>query len=272
MRLMSGYPSRVRQVGAYPVGQGKNTRTAHIYLASGLLRCHECGGPMKPLVHKHMPGHKGTYICRHKQQGASPCRAVGYRMDLAHEALLREVGRLRGSPWAPTAERRLSAGGEDGRERARALGAAIAEERRLMQRDIRLQSLRGDEPGPAELEAFAAVASEREARIARLEKDLASVQRAPDRMPDLQALHARLSQTELRTLFARLLWTDGARHQAAVRAILLETVSSAVLLEREPARYSTWLRMQVTWTADVQDLLDAHLLQIEAGPRSATQG
>src|SRR5207248_7615267 len=134
------------------------------------------------------------------------------------------------------------------------LRQAVEREQRQLERQVRVLSLR-EEPGPAELAAFGALAQQSEGRITSLQAQLREAERAPDRVPDLRALHERLTRTDLRAVFAGLDWAHDDGHCAAVRALLLDAVSSAVLMERRPSWHSTWLRVEVTWSAAVQELL-----------------
>jgi DNA invertase Pin-like site-specific DNA recombinase len=77
-------------------------RTTHGHVVAGLLRCEECGGPMVPNVGAAGSGRKGEMLCAGRRKGRG-CTGRGYRIDLATEALLAQVRRLRGSPWTLSA-------------------------------------------------------------------------------------------------------------------------------------------------------------------------
>jgi hypothetical protein len=80
-------------------------------------------------------------------------------------------------------------------------------------------------------------------------------------------LHARLRQAQIAETLAALDWQHNPAVQHQIRALLLATVSSAVLRDRRPERYSKWLCLQVAWTPGVQNLLEAGLLRLEpSGP------
>jgi hypothetical protein len=86
---------------------------------------------------------------------------------------------------------------------------------------------------------------------------LASLKQDAQDMPRLKALHARLTQTEVRTL------VDGfLKHgdHVALRDLVTAVVDHATLVERVPTTRSRWLRFEVCWTADVDKLLSAGLL------------
>jgi len=55
----------------------------------------------------------------------------------------------------------------------------------------------------------------------------------------------------------------GQGNTEALRALVLPLVASARLVERTPTWNAVWARVEVTWTPDVQKLLDAGLLQLE---------
>jgi hypothetical protein len=52
----------------------------------------------------------------------------------------------------------------------------------------------------------------------------------------------------------------------ALRDLVESLVASAVVVESWPERRSTWARMEVMWTDDVQSLLDAEELTLDRPP------
>jgi hypothetical protein len=120
-----------------------------------------------------------------------------------------------------------------------------------------------DDSTAAEIAAFRELGREIAARIKALEARLEhTAQRARD-IPNLRALHERLTQTPLATLVDRL--TERGK-EAELRDLVLALVASAHLVERQPHYRSTWVRLDITWTPDVQTLLDAGLLQLASPP------
>jgi hypothetical protein len=88
-----------------------------VLLASGLLVCADCGSPMVAARRDPASGCQGQYNClRHNRGKGGLCTASGYRIDVAHAALLTEVRRADGALWTPQAERRLA--GTDGASQA----------------------------------------------------------------------------------------------------------------------------------------------------------
>jgi hypothetical protein len=57
---------------------------------------------MVPNVGAAGSGRKGEMLCAGRRKGRG-CTGRGYRIDLATEALLAQVRRLRGSPWTLSA-------------------------------------------------------------------------------------------------------------------------------------------------------------------------
>ncbi len=78
------------------------TRTRAGYatpMAASLMRCGVCGGPMAVARRTDESSKHGQYLCRGRKEGAlfkgAVCPSSGYLIDLAHAALLAQVGRLK---------------------------------------------------------------------------------------------------------------------------------------------------------------------------------
>lgn len=256
-----------RRLAAARLRTSYNATTRSTTLATGLLRCAACGAPL--VSRRGYPGpqygnQRGQYKCLARVKGRSTCTASSYRMDLAHAALLAEVRRLRGAPWTPQAvERLVGADGKSQADVATSLQRALDHERELLRRHTRRMSEMEDDPTPEQVVAYREVSAEISTRIRSLEAQLADVTQKAAIIPDLRALHERLTRTELATVVSTL---SDQGDDDGLRALLLEVVQSACLVERRPARNSTWLRLEVTWTPDVQMLLDAGLLWLDATP------
>jgi hypothetical protein len=117
-----------------------------------------------------------------------------------------------------------------------------------------------DDPSPEEQTAFAEVRAEISARIRGLESEVARASVEAARVPDLHALHERLTRTEVADVVDGL---QDSGDDEGLRELLFDLVESAVLVDRWPANRSTWLRLAVTWKPDVRTLLDAGLLTLD---------
>jgi hypothetical protein len=79
-------------------------------------------------------------------------------------------------------------------------------------------------------------------------------------MPDLRALHLRLTQTEIPMLIDALVVQDDRQ---GLRDLVQDLVQCARIVERVPASHARWLRAEVTWTPDIQLLLEHKLLTLD---------
>jgi hypothetical protein len=237
-------------------------RRQHDHLLAGLLRCEVCGGPMVPNVGAAGSGRKGQMLCagRHKGRG---CTGRGYRLDLATQALLDQVRRLRGSPWTLEQEKLLA--GDEGAAAA-ALERALQQARETLTRANRPFMVEIDEPTPADRAAFEAVRCELGARIRELEQQQAHLAHDAQALPRLRALHERLTTREIGSQIDEHL---ARGNTVGLRDLLVDLVQSATLVERYPDVRSRWLRFEVTWTEEVGLLARAGLLSFgpERQPR-----
>jgi DNA invertase Pin-like site-specific DNA recombinase len=236
------------------------TRTGHpVALGAGLLLCAGCGGH----VYRHWRAtpQGGQYICLTRHSGSGMCSEAGYGATVAHAALLTEVRRLRGTPWTPQAERRLL-GGDRGNEvdAAEALQRGLAQERERLRKHTRLMSMMEDDPTAEQIATFREVSAEISARIRGIEAQLATTGQRAAALPDLKSLHERLARTEIGSVVDALV---AHGDDEGLRDLVLALVASASLVERVPTYHPTWGRMAVTWSPDVQTLLDARLLRLD---------
>jgi hypothetical protein len=197
-----------------------------VLLASGLLVCADCGSTMVAARRDPASGCKGQYNClRHNRGKGGLCTAGGYRIDVAHAALLAEVRRLRGAPWTAEAEQRLA--GTDGvseAERAATLNRALEDEREMLRKHTRRMSLLDEDPTPEQIAAFREVSAEISARIRSLEAQVAALSERAVVLPDLRALHAHLTQTEIADVVDRL---EAQGDEAGLREVVQDLVVSA---------------------------------------------
>jgi hypothetical protein len=217
----------------------------------------------------HEPGKAGQYECAARRDASNGCTARSYRIDVADEALLAQVRRLCGHEWTATVERRLS--GDEGTREAHE-SAALKRELAQAERDmanhaagVHVLAARGLQP--EEPAAFHTRGQEIATTIRSLKAQLAQFSRRASRVPDLRALHKRLTTTEIASVVDELVArrADPALHEGAtakLRTLIVDLVSSARMVERWPEHKSTWVRLEVEWTESVQTLLDAGALKL----------
>lgn len=247
-----------RRLAAGALRQTYNRRDARGMLGAGILRCGACGGPTRlSLKRDGIP----YYECGWRQIG-KPCTARAYLADLAHTAILAQVGRLRGAPWTPRAERQL-AGGDDQAGQAAELQRGIDAERERLRRHTRLMSAMDEDPSPEQIASFREVSAEIGGRIRALEARLADLGQRAAQVPDLRDLHARLTRTEIPAVVA-LLRDQGDLE--GLRDLVQELVLRVSVVERRPQSHPRWLRAAVAWHPDITTLLDAGLLRLDADP------
>jgi Recombinase/Resolvase, N terminal domain len=223
-------------------------------LGAGLFTCAGCGGPMT--VSRTMPT-STAYKCLRRMRG-QPCTAPGYSNYCAHDALLTEVRRLRGAPWTPQVETRMA--DNTRHQEAIVLQQALADARTRLRKHSRLVSLMDDDPTPEQIADFREVSREISQQIRSLEAQLAAMETSAAQMPDLRALHLRLTQTEIPMLIDALVVQDDRQ---GLRDLVQDLVQCARIVERVPASHARWLRAEVTWTPDIQLLLEHKLLTLD---------
>jgi site-specific DNA recombinase len=239
-----------------------NRRTFTTKLATSLLRCEVCGATLS--VDHPNRGRNGQYVCVARTKRRLTCTSSAYNIDVAHAALLAEVRRLQGTPWDVEAEQRLVGSGDTNQaEAVAAIRRALDQEEERMRRHARRMLDLEDDPTPAEIAAFREVGREIDARIKALQAQLEqTAQRARD-IPNLRALHERLTQTPVATVVDKLM--DQGK-ETELRDLILALVESAQLVERQPRYRSTWIRLEITWTPAVQTLLDVGKLHLAPLP------
>jgi hypothetical protein len=243
--------------------QSYNRRHDPPVAGRGIVRCAGCGGPMRPGL---KPDGRLYYECAWRYMGKG-CTARAYLAELGDGAILAQVCRLRGAPWTPQAERRLS-GGEHATHAAE-LGRTLDAERERLRRHTRALSLVGHDPTPEEIVAFREVSAEISARIRALEAQVTDLGQRAARAPALRALHARLTRTEIPALVA-LLRERGDLE--GLRELAQGLVTAARIVERRPESHPKWLRAEVTWHPDIPTLLEAGLLRLDTGPAPPPPG
>lgn len=220
-------------------------------LGVGLFVCVSCGGPMTPSHQEPGLFYRCSWYQRRKGTRSGAHTAMGYGGVIADEALLREVQRLRSDAWTPQAARRLE--GNDQWEQTGDGQRALAVTRDRLTDQAELMNLMDKDSTPAQVATF---------------RVLVAPQPQVIRIDTLRALHRQLTATEISTRIDTFLARgDGV----GLRALVLDLVMSACIVERLPERQPKWLRAEVTWKPDVQLLLDAGLLQITPPPPSPEQ-
>lgn len=226
-------------------------------LAAGLLVCVECGGPMTTSRYAAQPK-TDRYLCARGGSGAGACSSTSYRCNLAHDALLEQIGRLRGRPWQPQSLDRIRESDPAAEERNRLAAELHAAESGLRRHFRRFADMIAD-PTPQESSAYQDVANELSDRIAQLEAEISALPPVSAGPDDLAALHRELSGVSLDRCVRELAKTADA---IELRAFVLRLVDSARIVDRLPANRSRWLRVEVKWAASVRVLLDAGLLSL----------
>jgi hypothetical protein len=226
-------------------------------LAAGLLTCAGCGGPVT-MARRQDGKHADQYVCSHRHTGAVPCESTGYLASLAHDALLAQIGRLQGHPWQPQALDRVLTADPTADERAR-LQAGLRDARADQTRHVRRYAAATEDLSPEEVIVFRELGQEIQGRIDALETALDALPTVALTARDLQTVHHELAHIMLGEVVQELAATGDA---VALRALVLKLVESAKVVDRVPDVRSRWLRVEVTWTREVQLLIDAGLLTL----------
>jgi len=230
-------------------------------LGVGLFVCTSCGGPMTPSHQEPGMFYRCSWYQRRKGTRSGGHTAMGYAGAIADEALLREVRRLRGAAWTPQALGCLE--GNDQREQTGDGRRALATMRDRLTDHTGLMNLTDKDPTPARVATSRERVAETGGRLRTPEVEPPPAGPQAIRIGALRELHGRLTATEMSTRIDTFLtWGDGV----GLRALVLDLVASARIIERLPERQPKWLRAEVTWTPDVQVLLDTGLLQLAPPP------
>lgn len=259
--------ARLRAATQTPSANRTHTpRGKETSLLVGMLRCPDCGGGTSMLrdrVHQKTP----QYRCSNRINGRTACTSPSIKASVVEAAVLAAVSRLQGVPWDADAARRLLHGpaARPGAAQAEATARALAGERERLRRLTRRMADEDAELLPEERTAFREVRTEIATRIRSLEAQLSGVQERAVSLPGLRALHAELMRVPVAGLVQTLRAEGGT---LALRAFLQTLISHTHVVERRPDYRPAWVRVDVTWTDDVQTLLDAGLLK-EAPPDPA---
>jgi len=226
-------------------------------LGVGLFVCASCGGPMTPSHQEPGLFYRCSWYQRRKGTRSRVHTAMGYAGAIADEALLREVRRLRSDAWTPQAVRRLES--NNLREQTGDGQRALAVTRDHLTDHAGLMNLIDKDPAPAQVATFRALVAEINGCIRTWEAEHTAPRPQVIRIRTLCALHGQLTATESSTRIDTFL---AQGDNVGLRALVLDLVASARIVERLPERQPKWLQAEVTWKPDVQLLLDAGLLHL----------
>ena len=227
-------------------------------IGAGLLKCAGCGGPMTIARRRDDIAKRAQYICRNKREGIGTCDASGYVVDVAHEGMLAQVSRLRGTPWQEEALDRVHALRVGHNERAE-LVRALAEANARMDRHVKRLEEWDEEPAPQEKAAHRKRGRELSDDIVACEAAIAALPAETATVLDLKTMHEQFMRTSIADQVAALV---AANNDAMLREVLLALVESAKVVERVPEQRSTWARVDITWSKEVQMLIQADLLRL----------
>jgi hypothetical protein len=129
----------------------------------------------------------------------------------------------------------------------------------LRKNALALSMLEGD-PTPELVAAFREAGAKIGGEIRELEAKLASANQQAARLPVLKQLHADLSRQDFGAVIDAL---EAQGDTVALRELVLKLVKSAVVAERYPVQSSRWLRVSVTWSDNVQSLIDLRLVALD---------
>jgi DNA invertase Pin-like site-specific DNA recombinase len=233
-------------------------------LLAGVLRCAGCGGPTTPWRASDRPEGNGRYRCSGRQLGTSSCPEPAISMPVADAAVLREVARLRGTPWEPPALERLMNRDPQKAERQRLTAELAAAERDLQANVVAFRAL-GD-LSEAAVTAFRRDAQTIDTRIKSLKSQLDALPRTSTHLDEVKQLQDPLRRTTVAEWI-----TQAAGDVVALRRILGGFIRSATLVERVasgPSGRTAWARAEVEWSPSVQVLLEEGLLTLDPAPET----
>jgi hypothetical protein len=149
------------------------------------------------------------------------------------------------------------------RRRLRAEIPAASAEMDAHVRSFSLANLAG-EPTHEEILAYRRRSQEISARIMQAKEELDALPEVRANTVTAQQAHALLEGAQIADVVRS---ADREGESSELRALLQVVVQSVRMVERWPGgRRTTWARAEVEWTPDVQLLLEAGLLTLEAAP------
>jgi hypothetical protein len=125
-----------------------------------------------------------------------------------------------------------------------------------------------DDPTPEQIAVFREISAEISANIRALEAQLAEAGQRAAHVPNLREIHAKLTRTEISMALATL---EAQGDLEGQRALVQDLLEGACVVDRRPESHPRWLRVEATWNADVQALLDAGLLTLDPAPTAPAQ-
>jgi hypothetical protein len=199
----------------------------------------------------------------------STCAETSISYRVADGAVLAELARLRGAPWQPQPLEAVCARDPYEAER-RQLRMEVAAGEAEMDAHVRSFSLANVAGAPTheEILAFRRRSQEISARISRAKEALAALPESRTNTVTAQQVYAALTQAEIPSVVAS---AQERNDTAPLRELLQLTVQEARIVERWPGgRRTTWARVAVVWTPDVQLLLETGCLALDAPPTPPT--
>jgi len=254
----------VQQQTARAVRNPVRTRTGHpTAMAANLMRCSGCGGPMAVARRTDESSKRGQYVCRSRKERGAVCSTSGYLIDLAHTALLAQVGRLKAveEPDPSTFEALLPR--DDSADVRAGLQQELDRAKKIRERNMKNYMLI-EEPTDDEVALFRQIGAETAASIKNLEAQLATTPAPTLDVAATEEMHRRMRDEPLAPAIAEAV-ALGA--WPLLREVVVGLVESARVVDRVPENKSTWLRVEVTWVPEIQALLDAGLLRLEPEPQ-----
>jgi Recombinase zinc beta ribbon domain len=246
-----------------------NQRGARTGLLDGYLVCPRCGSRLYAANSGTRRGGTGCYECSARKRGLSDCQEPRILYELADEAELREVARLRGAPWQPQAFDQVVR--RDTHEPARRhLWAEIAAAENDLLANVAAFRALGDVSEEVQV-AFRRDNQAIAARIRALKEELEALPKTALNTMRAREIHAELARTEIADVVA-----DGQRRGDVdmLRDVLETLVQEVRIVERRTVGRSNrtaWARAEVQWTAEAQALLDAGLLTLGPEPEPPAQ-
>jgi hypothetical protein len=227
-------------------------------IGAGLFRCNQCGGRMT-FARRSVDAdiRAASYACLSHISGTTICGGM-FTSGPAHAALLEQIKRLRFLRWDLS---RASSPVDAAPDPRVDLQRALDQAREKMRRHVRRFTDLIEDPSPLETLEHRAYGRELSEKITSLETALKALPATRPIVLDLRLLHEQFARTDLASIVDKLVEQGD---ELALRDLALALVESAVVVERLPERRSTWLRVAVTWSADIRALLDAD--QIELAP------
>ena len=237
-------------------------------LLAGVLRCGSCDSKMTVLRRADQAKRQPLYLCAGNASGETTCDTSAITMDVADSAVLNQIRRVRFVDNLDASTLQPVASEPDPRDLlTKQLAAARAKMEKLSSGFMLMVA----EASDAEKQAYRKIANALSDEIMALEqalRDLPSAKRATE---DVEAWRAEFSRVDLGGLIDGLLATD---QRGKLRHVIAGLVDHATIDDRFPEKRSTWAHASVTWSPNLQALVDAGsavLADDDPGPERLTK-